>query len=69
MVQASIHERGAIANTAATTSTTTTPIDNAGPVEPDSVTENGGVGVREFQGDDVGQVLRSSRARRRSTWW
>ncbi|MEP6937269.1 MAG: hypothetical protein ABI871_04290 [Chthoniobacterales bacterium] len=24
----------------------------------DSVTENGGVGVREFQGDDVGQVLR-----------
>jgi type IV pilus assembly protein PilQ len=27
-------------------------------VEPDSVTENGGVGVREFQGDDVGAVLR-----------
>jgi type IV pilus assembly protein PilQ len=27
-------------------------------VEPDSVTNNGGVGVREFQGDDVGQVLR-----------
>ena len=25
---------------------------------PDSVTESGGVGVREFQGDDVGQVLR-----------
>ena len=24
----------------------------------DSVTESGGVGVREFQGDDVGQVLR-----------
>ena len=24
----------------------------------DSMTENGGVGVREFQGDDVGQVLR-----------
>ena len=28
------------------------------PVEPDSVADNGGVGVREFQGDDVGQVLR-----------
>jgi type IV pilus secretin PilQ/predicted competence protein len=29
-----------------------------GAVEPDSAIENGGVGVREFQGDDVGQVLR-----------
>src|SRR5438132_8477895 len=28
------------------------------PVPPDAVTESGGVGVREFQGDDVGQVLR-----------
>src|ERR1043166_7490479 len=27
-------------------------------VEPENLTENGGVGVREFQGDDVGQVLR-----------
>ncbi|HAK06164.1 MAG TPA: hypothetical protein DCO65_02665, partial [Spartobacteria bacterium] len=27
-------------------------------IEPDNLTENGGVGVREFQGDDVGQVLR-----------
>src|SRR6266849_4722795 len=26
--------------------------------EPDSVVESGGVGVREFQGDEVGQVLR-----------
>lgn len=26
--------------------------------QPNPVTENGGVGVREFQGDDVGQVLR-----------
>src|SRR5437879_9471379 len=33
--------------------TTTVP-----PVPPDAVTESGGVGVREFQGDDVGQVLR-----------
>src|SRR4029077_17759600 len=35
---------------AATTSTTAT--------EQDTVVESGGVGVREFQGDDVGQVLR-----------
>lgn len=40
-----------------TTNTTTTQT-TAGPVEPDSVTDNGGVGVREFQGDDVGAVLR-----------
>ena len=43
---------------AAATTTTTTTQTAAGPVEPDSVTDNGGVGVREFQGDDVGQVLR-----------
>ena len=42
--------------TSTTTSTTTTTAP--GPVEPDSVTDNGGVGVREFQGDDVGAVLR-----------
>ena len=40
------------------TTTTTTQTTVAGPVEPDSVTDNGGVGVREFQGDDVGAVLR-----------
>ena len=48
--------------TTATSLTTTTPATvGAQPVaatEADSVTENGGVGVREFQGDDVGQVLR-----------
>src|SRR5438876_12305214 len=38
--------------TTATTSTTTTMN------EPDSATESGGVGVREFQGDEIGQVLR-----------
>ncbi|MEN3371054.1 MAG: type pilus assembly protein PilQ [Verrucomicrobiota bacterium] len=43
-------------NTATTTTSTTTTAP--GPVEPESVTDNGGVGVREFQGDDVGQVLR-----------
>src|SRR3954454_16853142 len=37
--------------TAALTTTTTTP-------EQDAVLESGGVGVREFQGDDIGQVLR-----------
>jgi type IV pilus secretin PilQ/predicted competence protein len=36
-----------------TPATTTVP-----PVATDTVTESGGVGVREFQGDDVGQVLR-----------
>ncbi len=41
---------------APTTSTATT--TSTAPVEPDSVSENGGVGVREFQGDDVGAVLR-----------
>lgn len=43
--------------TTTTTSTTTAP-NSPGPVEPDSVADNGGVGVREFQGDDVGAVLR-----------
>jgi type IV pilus secretin PilQ/predicted competence protein len=38
--------------------TTPAPATSAGPVEPESVTENGGVGIREFQGDDVGAVLR-----------
>ena len=58
MVQASTTNAAPSPTTAATTSTTTTQSTTAGPVEPDSVTENGGVGVREFQGDDVGQVLR-----------
>ncbi|HSH38511.1 MAG TPA: hypothetical protein VK993_06975 [Chthoniobacterales bacterium] len=39
--------------TTTTTATTTTP---GGELDP--VAESGGVGVREFQGDDVGQVLR-----------
>jgi type IV pilus secretin PilQ/predicted competence protein len=44
--------------TTTSTTTTTTATTPPGPVEPDSVTDNGGVGVREFQGDDVGAVLR-----------
>jgi type IV pilus secretin PilQ/predicted competence protein len=47
------------APTASTTTTTTTGTTTVpGPVEPDNVADNGGVGVREFQGDDVGAVLR-----------
>jgi type IV pilus secretin PilQ/predicted competence protein len=42
----------------ATTTTTTSSTTSAGPVEPDSMADSGGVGVREFQGDDVGAVLR-----------
>jgi len=41
-----------------TTSTTTTTTAAAGPVEPETVSDSGGVAVREFQGDDVGAVLR-----------
>src|SRR2546423_629814 len=41
-----------------TTTTTATTTTSPGPVEPDSVADNGGVGVREFQGDEVGAVLR-----------
>src|SRR3954471_5502347 len=44
--------------TSTTTATTATTATSPGPVEPDSMTDNGGVGVREFQGDDVGAVLR-----------
>lgn len=58
MVQASTANAAPSPTAAATTSTTTTTQSTTAPVEPDSVTENGGVGVREFQGDDVGQVLR-----------
>ncbi|HVF71951.1 MAG TPA: secretin N-terminal domain-containing protein [Chthoniobacterales bacterium] len=57
LVQASTTTSPAPATT--TTSTTTTATTTSpGPVEPEGVAENGGVGVREFQGDDVGAVLR-----------
>ncbi len=47
-------------NPAASRSVAPTPAENSPVllVEPDSVVESGGVGVREFQGDEVGQVLR-----------
>jgi type IV pilus secretin PilQ/predicted competence protein len=45
-------------STSTTTTTSTAATTSPGPVEPDSVADNGGVGVREFQGDDVGAVLR-----------
>jgi type IV pilus assembly protein PilQ len=38
--------------------TTGSALTAAATPEPDSAVENGGVGVREFQGDEVGQVLR-----------
>ncbi|MEP6602613.1 MAG: hypothetical protein ABJB69_01540 [Spartobacteria bacterium] len=44
--------------TATSTSKTTTTTTGTAPTETDSAIESGGVGVREFQGDDVGQVLR-----------
>jgi type IV pilus secretin PilQ/predicted competence protein len=52
LVQAST--TNAPASPAATTKGSTT----GEPAEANSATDNGGVGVREFQGDDVGQVLR-----------
>jgi type IV pilus secretin PilQ/predicted competence protein len=45
----------AAASPAPATKTTSSTTD---PAEADTATDNGGVGVREFQGDDVGQVLR-----------
>jgi type IV pilus assembly protein PilQ len=42
--------------TATTTTVPTSP--TVLPADGDPITESGGVGVREFQGDDVGQVLR-----------
>jgi type IV pilus secretin PilQ/predicted competence protein len=42
----------------ATTTTKTTTTSTTATVEGDNSIESGGVGVREFQGDDVGQVLR-----------
>lgn len=60
LVQASTVSPAPAATVAPTTSTTTTTTQTtaAGPVEPEAVGDNGGVGVREFQGDDVGAVLR-----------
>jgi type IV pilus secretin PilQ/predicted competence protein len=49
---------GAAPSPAAATTTTTATGATAGTTEPDGAVESGGVGVREFQGDDVGQVLR-----------
>jgi type IV pilus secretin PilQ/predicted competence protein len=43
---------------ATTTKSTTTSTTSTSATEPASETDNGGVGIREFQGDDVGQVLR-----------
>ena len=58
LVQASAPSASPAATTTTTTTSTTTGSSTPTTVEPDNLTENGGVGVREFQGDDVGQVLR-----------
>lgn len=50
MVQASPPSASPAANAAKVTTTTTT--------DAESTVESGGVGVREFQGDEIGQVLR-----------
>src|SRR6267143_468389 len=47
-----VQAAGPSASPAATTKTTTAT------TEPETITESGGVGVREFQGDEIGQVLR-----------
>ena len=54
VVQAS----GPAASPAATVKTTTSATSPESTTEQQTVIESGGVGVREFQGDDVGQVLR-----------
>jgi type IV pilus secretin PilQ/predicted competence protein len=53
LVQASASAPSPAPAAAKTTGTT-----SAAPTEQDAVVESGGVGIREFQGDDVGQVLR-----------
>ena len=55
LVQASTTNAAPSPAGAAKSSTSSTAPEST---ETDSATENGGVGVREFQGDDVGQVLR-----------
>ncbi len=56
LVQASAPAASPSPAVMATPTTSAAPTTTA--IEPDNLTENGGVGVREFQGDDVGQVLR-----------
>jgi type IV pilus assembly protein PilQ len=53
VVQATSGTSAPAATTTSTTNTTAAP-----GATPDAAIESGGVGVREFQGDDVGQVLR-----------
>jgi type IV pilus secretin PilQ/predicted competence protein len=58
LVQASTSNAATSPAPAASTTTSTTTTTAPGAVEPESVSDNGGVAVREFQGDDVGAVLR-----------
>src|ERR1700681_373721 len=57
VVQASAQSASPAASTK-TTSATTTSSTTTTTGEPNAEIESGGVGVREFQGDEVGQVLR-----------
>lgn len=58
LVQASTNPAPSATVSPSSSTTTTTTQTTAGPVEPESMSDNGGIGVREFQGDDVGAVLR-----------
>jgi type IV pilus secretin PilQ/predicted competence protein len=58
LVQASTSNAATSPAPAASTTTSTTTTTAPGAIEPESVSDNGGVAVREFQGDDVGAVLR-----------
>ncbi len=58
LVQASTVTAASSPSTTTTTTKSTLPATTTDPAEADTATDSGGVGVREFQGDDVGQVLR-----------
>ena len=58
LVQASSAPAPVVAQVGGPTGTTTTATATDPALPADPMTETGGVGVREFQGDDVGQVLR-----------
>src|SRR5947209_16427705 len=58
LVQAPAQAASPAAQTKSTTTTSTSTVTSPTLTEADSNIESGGVGDREFQGDDVGQVLR-----------
>ena len=58
LVQAPVQAASPAAPAKSTTTTTSSTVTAPTLTEADATVESGGVGVREFQGDDVGQVLR-----------